>query len=78
MRCRGVAALLPRRGIVAASRRRCSVAALLRQVHRSQSSRRRGLKSILENGTDRRHGLSDRRRVAVAPHAPLWSAPVES
>jgi hypothetical protein len=64
-----------RRCGVAASLRRRGVAALLRQVHGSQSSRRRGLKSIVKNVTGRRRGLSDWRRVAVARHAPLWSAP---
>jgi hypothetical protein len=62
-------------GVVAASRRRCGVAASLRQVHGSQSPRRRGLKSTVENGTGRRRGLSNSRRVAVARHARLWSAP---
>jgi hypothetical protein len=64
-----------RRGVVAASRRRCGVVASLRQFDGSQSSRRRGLKSTLENGTGRRRGLSNWQLVAVARHAPLWSAP---
>jgi hypothetical protein len=64
-----------RRGVVAASWRRYGVAASLRQFDGSQSSRRRGFKSTVENGTSRPCGLSNWRRVAVARHAGLWSAP---
>jgi hypothetical protein len=74
-RC-GVAASLRRRGVVAASRRRCGVAASLRQVDGSQASRvsaasNRPLRTGLVAGR-----IFKLRRVAVAPDAPLWSAPV--
>jgi hypothetical protein len=36
----------------------------------------RGVKLTVENRTGRRRGFSNWRRVAVARHAPLWSAPV--
>ena len=58
-----------------ASRRRCGVAASLRQVDGSQASRRQAVKSTVENGTGRRRGFSNWRRVAVARDARLWSAP---
>jgi hypothetical protein len=70
--CGVVAASLRRRGVVAASRRRCV------KLTDHNRGRLRGVKSTVENRTGRRRGFSNWRRVAVARHAPLWSAPADS
>jgi hypothetical protein len=67
---------LRRRGVVAASRHHCGVAASLRQFDGSQALRRRDIKSTVESGTtSHRHGFFNWKRVAVARDAPLWFAP---